>query len=345
MTVFLSSLFSVPCRILLISCVFALVACQQHDETHPIKEQIETPKVQNTAVDLTLMCQNIEKNMAEINDQRTTFALEQINQDLKVCLPLLKLEQQKVLLKLSLEMYDDFLQVTRTPAQQIAFERYAFDMAQHPTIHQSHFEQLTPRDQYLLKHQGQAYVEVVDTGNEKLTYRRSPDYLARIFAPYMPEAEKVFIENLAHQNIEPALQNQSLQIEPFEVARRALFWESYIHQYPQSSYLNDAKLLLAQYRYFLFIGSPKSLVSEDYHDQYSVRASSWEEIEKLAQSNDSELSKLAKKFIHFYHMSDEERRQNMHAKKSENAEQQLIDYLNLIRPHSHKNCLTDAICL
>ena len=322
-----------------------MVACQQQDEPHPIKEQIEAPKVQNTAVDLTLMCQNIKKNMAEINDKRTTFALEQINQDLKVCLPLLDLEQQKALLKLSLDMYDHFLYVTRTPAQQIAFERYAFDMAQHPTIHQSHFEQLTPRDQYLLKHQGQAYVEVMDTGNEQLNYRRSPEYLARIFAPYMPEAEKVFIENLSHQNIETAVQNQSLQIEPFEVARRALFWEDYIQQYPQSSYLSDAKYLLAQYRYFLFIGAPKSLVSDDYHDQYSVRVSSWEEIEKLSKLDDSELSKLAKKFIQFYHMSEEQRRQNIHAPTSASAEQQLLHYLNLTHERSSKNCFSDAICL
>lgn len=322
-----------------------MVACQQQDEPHPIKEQIETPKVQNTAVDLTLMCQNIKKNMAEINDQRTTFALEQINQDLKVCLPLLNLEQQKALLSLSLKMYDNFLQVKRTPAQQIAFERYAFDMAQHPTIHQSHFEQLTARDQYLLKHQGQAYVEVVDAGNEQLSYRRSPEYLARIFAPYMPEAEKVFIENLAHQNIETAIQDKSLLIEPFEVARRALYWEDYIQQYPQSSYLSDAKLLLAQYRYFLFIGAPKSPVSEGYHDQYSVQVSSWEEIEKLSQRHDSELSKLAKKFIQFYHMSEEQRRQKIPAPASATAEQQLIHYLDLTRQNSSKDCFSDAICL
>ena len=41
------------------------------------------------------MCKNIEKNMSQINDQRTTFALEQVNQDLKVCLPLMELAEQK----------------------------------------------------------------------------------------------------------------------------------------------------------------------------------------------------------------------------------------------------------
>ena len=92
------------------------------------------------------------------------------------------------------------LKVDRTEFQQRAFEQYALEMAQHPTIQQAHFQQLTPRDQYLLKHKNQAYVELLDLGNGNLQYRRSPEYLARIFAPYPPAAEKAFIENLAEQN-------------------------------------------------------------------------------------------------------------------------------------------------
>ena len=53
--------------------------------------------------------------MSEIDAQRTTFALEQINQDLKLCLPLLGFQQQKHLLGLSNKMYHDFLSVERTP--------------------------------------------------------------------------------------------------------------------------------------------------------------------------------------------------------------------------------------
>jgi hypothetical protein len=101
------------------------------------------------------MCQNIEKNMSQINDQRTTFALEQINQDLKVCLPLMELAEQKHLMQRSTEMYPRFLKVDRTEFQQRAFEQYALEMAQHPTIQHAHFQQLTSRDQYLLKHQSQ----------------------------------------------------------------------------------------------------------------------------------------------------------------------------------------------
>ncbi len=152
-------------------------------------------------------------------------------------------------------MYRNFLQVERTAQQQMAFEQFAFDMAQHPTIQQSHFEQLTARDQYLLKHKGQAYVELFDAGEGQLRYRRSPEYLAQIFAPYMEEAEQVFIEKLAEQNAQPALaSNKRLAIEPQEIATRAIFWEDYLKQYPESPYKKDAQQLLYQYSQLLFTG-------------------------------------------------------------------------------------------
>lgn len=329
----------------LAGCILLASGCQQQPEPQPVKEQLEHQQEQHETVDLTLMCQKIKKNMADINDQRTTFALEQINQDLKVCLPLLTLAQQKELLQLSTEMYHKFLKVERTPAQQLAFESYAFDMAQHPTIHQSHFEQLTLRDQYLLKHQGQAYVELSDAGSSQLKYRRSPEYLARIFAPYMPEAEKVFIENLANQNIETAVINHTLQIEPFEITRRALFWEDYVQKYPQSSYIRDAKNLLAQYQQYLFIGTSKSPVSDSYTDRYSVQVSSWEEIEKLAGAGHSSLTQQAKKFLNFYSMSEEQRAKSIPSSHHLTPEQQLSRYLNLQQPASHKDCLSDAVCM
>ena len=58
-----------------------LTACQQQPEPQPAKAQLDSAQTQHDAVDLTLLCQKLEKNMMEINAQRTTFALEQINQE------------------------------------------------------------------------------------------------------------------------------------------------------------------------------------------------------------------------------------------------------------------------
>lgn len=329
--------------ILLFSLIIA--GCGQQAEPQPVKEQLEANLSQNEALDLSQMCDKIKHNMAQINDQRTTFALEQINQDLKVCLPLLNLAQQKELLKLSTLMYQKFLHVERTPAQQLAFEKYAFDMAQHPTIHQSHFEQLTLRDQYLLKHQGQAYVELVDTGSTQLHFRRSPEYLGRIFAPYMPDAESVFIENLSYQNIEGVMRDGALIIEPFEITRRALFWEDYIQRYPRSSYLQDAKNILAHYQTLLFIGTQTTPVSDNYTDRHSVAISTWEEIEKLSRLEKSALAQQAKKFLNFYNMTEAQRENVLGLQKGQKPEQQLTIYLGIPKISSKKDCFTDAVCL
>ena len=92
-----SSILVASCLALLL---LLMLACQQPKQPQVEIEPAETSVKKNTATqDFSLMCQNIEKQMAEIDDQRTTFALEQINQNLKVCLPLLEHKQQKNLMR------------------------------------------------------------------------------------------------------------------------------------------------------------------------------------------------------------------------------------------------------
>lgn len=312
-----------------------LLGCQQQPEPQPAQEFPNKKTVQNEAVDLSLLCQKLEKNMQEIDDQRTTFALEQINQDLKVCLPLLEADQQKKLLVLSNQMYRNFLHVERTAQQQMAFEQFAFDMAQHPTIQQSHYEQLTLRDQYLLKHKGQAYVELFDAGAGQLQYRRSPEYLAKVFAPYMSDAEQAFIEKLAEQNLQPVFLQQTLMIEPQEIATRALFWEDYLKQYPESPYQKDAQQLLYLYSQFLFTGMQDTPVSSDFSDRLSIQASSLEEIEKLAKLNQSRLADQSRQFLKLLEQNTTHSAQQVQAAIG----------LKNPSPNYKKDCFKDALCL
>ena len=333
---------------LVIGGVLFLGGCQQPSDPQIQIEQTEAKQKQSPVNDFSLMCQNIEKNMSQINDQRTTFALEQINQDLKVCLPLIDLAEQKHLMLRSTEMYQRFLKVDRTEFQQRAFEQYALEMAQHPTIQQAHFQQLTPRDQYLLKHKNQAYVELLDLGNGNLQYRRSPEYLARIFAPYLPAAEKAFIENLAEQNKDPVLVEKRLQIEAPEIAARSLFWEDYLKTYPNSSYKRDAEYLLKQYTYFLFRGTEQSPVSEDYRDRYAVDTSHLETIIGLANGQKSKLSTQARLFLEFLDMNPEQRQQALPADyRNRSATEQILYYAQISPPSQKydKDCFTDAICI
>lgn len=332
-----------------------LLGCQK-PELQPIPEQIETQSQPEEMVDLSLLCQKLSENMLSINAERTTFALEQINQDLKLCLPLSSLAEQKRLLSLSNQMYDNFLRVDRTALQQSAFENYALDLAQHPTVQQNHFEQLNLRDQYLLKHKGQAYVELFDAGKGNLRYRRNPEYLAKIFAPYMPEAEQSFIENLANQNIQPVISENTLLIEADEIVKRALFWEGYLKQYPKSSYRKDAEYLLQMYSLFLFMGTSESPVSESFLDVSSIHNNTFDEIEKLADIQNSNLALQAQKFIQFIHWSESQRLKQIilpsHLKLSDLqnthllAQKQLQHYLGLksLNTAKPRDCFRDAIC-
>ncbi|OAL79868.1 hypothetical protein AY606_04250 [Acinetobacter sp. SFB] len=333
-----------------------LLGCQK-PEPQPMPEQVQKQSRQDETVDLSLLCKNIEKNMAEINAERTTFALEQINQDLKLCLPLSTFAEQQHLLVLSNQMYSNFLAVDRTPSQQMAFEEHAFDLSQHPTIQQNHFEQLNLRDQYLLKHKGQAYIELFDAGKGLVNYRRSPEYLAKIFAPYMPRAEQVFIENLASQNMMPVFVENTLMIEPHEIVTRALFWEEYLNQYPKSSYRKDAEYLLQIYTLFLFKGMNDSPVSDTYLDQYAIQASSMDEIEKLAQVKNSYLALQATKFLQFLQLSKPQRLKEIPLQLSPKEQQslsenqltlkQLDQYLALqnLSLSKTRDCFSDAVCL
>ena len=336
----MSNFLNLPVKFsLLFLCCSLLGACQQQAEPQPVQEFSDQQTVQKEAVDLSLLCQKLAQNMQEIDDQRTTFALEQINQDLKVCLPLLEPPEQQKLLQLSNQMYKNFLHVERTAQQQMAFEQYAFDMARHPTIQQNHYEQLTLRDQYLLKHKGQAYVELFDTGAGQLRYRRSPEYLAKIFAPYMDDAERIFIENLAAQNEQPVVLQNTLTLDPQNIATRALFWEDYLQQYPESLYKQDAQQLLYQYSRFLFVGTADSPVSGDYSDRLSLQASSLEEIEKLAKLNKSQLANQARQLLNLLDQNS--------ATGNRSTEQQILNAIGVHNssPSYKKDCFSDAVCL
>jgi hypothetical protein len=341
-----SSILVASCLALLL---LLMLACQQPKQPQVEIEPAETSVKKNTATqDFSLMCQNIEKQMAEIDDQRTTFALEQINQNLKVCLPLLEHKQQKNLMRHANAMYSRFLKVERTPAQQRAFEQYALEMAQHPTIQQSHFVELTARDQYLLKHKGQAYVEVVEQGEQQLTYRRSPEYLARIFAPYLPAAERAFIETLSQQNLEPVFTQQRLMIEPAEIAARILDWEDYLKRFPQSPYQKDAEYLLQQYNYFLFHGMNSAPISQDYRDRYAVDHSHLETIIGLSKGNEGGITSKAQRFLEFLDMNEEQRRQVLDSEyQNRSAWEQIAHYSGIQMPAQDykKDCFRDAICL
>lgn len=326
-------------------CVLMLSACQPSER--PVLP--DSPPVKNNAkveVDLNDLCNNLSHEMQQVDHQRTLLALQQINQDLKVCLPLMSTQQQLQLLDLSHQMYERFLVVTRTPSQQTAFEQYVNGAGTHPTLRQQHFEQMTLRDQYLVKHQGQGYVELIALNDGYVGYRRSPQYLARIFAPYLPEAEQSFIQALANQNTQPLFNNQSLKVEPLIVAERALFWENYLNNYPQSRYKTDAQYLYRAYSQLLFMGTQQDKVSDNYQGIHSIEPQSLAAIEYVSQQSNTKLAAQATKFLSFVEQDIHFANLNLE-QEHEAAVSALENALGLV-PVSfkrNKNCFLDAVCI
>ena len=285
---------------------FVLTGC--HKPTpEPELEHTEQQQASVAVPDLNQICENLKQEMRDISAQRTTFALEQINQNIRVCLPLISHPEQKKLMELSNQMYAQFLHIKRTPEQQKAFDLYALDESQYPTIQQSHFEKLNIRDQYLLRHKGQAYIELSDLNQNNISYQRNAQYLAKVFAPYFPEDEKVFIQALADQNEIPFFNQNTLLILPDEIVERTLFWESYVKKFPKSPYKKEAQYLYDSYRSFLFLGLKDSPVSVHYEGRLDIQASSLTAIEQLSELKNSHLATQARQFLKFVDMSAEQK--------------------------------------
>ena len=324
-------------------CCGFFVACQppQHTSNTETKTVDDQHKV---SIDLNALCNQLSHEMQQVDAQRTLFVLQQINQNLKVCLPLMTTDEQLKLLALSQKMYQRFLSVERTPAQQQAFEQYVSAVATHPTLQQQYFEQMHSRDQYLVKHQGQGYVELVTTNDGTLTYRRCPQYLARIFAPYLPEAEQVFIQGLAEQNRKVLFSHHMIQVEPMVLAERALFWQNYLERYPQSRYISDARYLFQIYSQLLFVGTQSDKVSESYRGQESIDPEHLAAIEYLAQQPRSKLSQQATAFLKFIQQDKESSSLSLDEEYQHTVEA-LQRELNLVSVNlKRKNCFADALC-
>lgn len=333
-----------------------VIACQKSSpEIYPETEQKSADPYK--APDLTETCENLAVEMQNIDQQRSTLALEQVNQNIRLCLSVIDFSEQKKLMLLANQMYRKFLHVERTPAQQAEFESYVLEQSQYPTLQQQHFDKLHPRDQYLLRHQGQAYIELIDAGRHEVFYRRSPQYLAKVFAPYLPSAESVFILELADQNMQPVFKDQRLKLSPQEIVQRAQFWVDYQKDYPQSSYRSDANYLGQYYMTLLFIGSKKDPISTHFNGTDDIQDATLTEIMQLAEQHGA-LAIKAKKFLDFIEMSNAQRQQILSStpKTTERPAQNTADVavlqlqrylslstINLDRP-AKRDCFIDAVC-
>lgn len=159
-----------------------------------------------------------------------------------------------------------------------------------------------------MRHLGQAYIELTDTDSSPIHYQRNPQYLAKVFAPYLPDVESIFISELAEQQAQPSMQGHDLIISPQEIANvRSL---AKISARISAKHVSNWCQNLAQYyTALLFKGSPKTPVSYDYNGAKDIDPASLTEIQQLAKLEPTELSNQARKFLVFIDLSSTQRQQ------------------------------------
>ncbi|WP_213062403.1 hypothetical protein [Acinetobacter pittii] len=317
-------------------------------------EQKATQKQDSSCLQIMAAMQKIDQN-SKIED------LNQINEKLKTCVPSLKNEEQLKLINASTAMYQRFLKQDYTDKTARAFEAFGYavleqkqDLKKVIQTQKKLFAQLSPRDQYLLQHEDQAYIELLYQGEGMFTYRRQPNYLVDVFSKALPADQKEFLTRMAKDNQDIFYNDGALAISWKELTERALFWEKFIQKYPKSHFINDAKLLFNEYRYFIFFGLDNTPVSDQYAPNTWFDKDALQQIRFLSTQNESSLAKPAQLFLRFIATPVEERNKqfkiDLTDKKSnyQMTHEQLEQLLKLDSPWNtevYRDCHMDAVCI
>lgn len=311
-------------------------------------------------------CIEINTAMQKINQTSKIEDLNQINEKLKTCVPSLKNDEQLKLINASTTMYQRFLKQDYTDKTARAFEAFGYAVLEQKQqdpkkVIQSQkklFDQLSPRDQYLLQHEGQAYIDLLYQGEGMFTYRRQPNYLVDVFSKALPIDQKEFLTRMAKDNQDIFYNDGALAVSWKELTERALFWEKFIQKYPKSHFIGDAKLLFNEYRYFIFFGLDNTPVSDEYAPNTWFDKDALEQIQFLSTQNQSSLAKPAQQFLKFIATPVEERNKQFKIDLTEKngdkksnyqiTHEQLEQLLKFDSPWNtevYRDCHIDAVCI
>lgn len=322
-------------------------------------EQKPESKPDNSCIQINAAIQKINQN-SKIED------LNQINEKLKTCVPSLKNDEQLKLIDASTAMYQRFLKQDYTDKTARAFEAFGYAVLEQKQrdpkkVIQSQkklFDQLSPRDQYLLQHNGEAYIDLLYQGEGMFTYRRQPNYLVDVFSKALTADQKEFLTRMAKDNQDIFYNDGALAVSWKELTERALFWEKFIQKYPKSHFIGDAKLLFNEYRYFIFFGLDNTPVSDEYAPNTWFDKDALEQIRFLSTQNQSSLAKPAQQFLKFIATPVEERNKQFKIDLTEKngdkksnyqiTHEQLEQLLKFDSPWNtevYRDCHIDAVCI
>ena len=203
-----------------LSFAILLSACNREPE-----KQVAETKQEPVAV---TACKTLSDHMTKIDAQSTLEELNQINLQLKDCIPQVDNKQILNWLEQSTTMYQKFLDTDgNTEPQVIAFTDYSAsilenspeDSIDYTKGDAKLFKTLSARDQYLIQNLGKSYLDLQYLGEGVFQYRRQPNYLIDVFAPHLSGDQTIFLKQMAKDNQKSFLNDGAITIPWSEIGR------------------------------------------------------------------------------------------------------------------------------
>ncbi len=332
-----------------LSCI-VLIGCHQKNAAAEARADTDAEKTTAPALGSSLNCFTDSKAILnQINQKSTITQLEAANSALKKCTPKLENTQLYQLLDSANNMYQRFLTTTSGEESMEGINAYGYakeypdsatDLGHGDAA--SIKKTLPQRDQYLVDQVGKQYIQFLDVGEGYFLLKQNPQYAVDLFAPYLPRAEAVFIQRMAKDNTDILYSDAAIAISWQQLVERALFWENYIQQYPNSRFVEDAKYLLQEYEYLSFIGSDNSNAFGFSEGRYMVET---EEVKPaltwLAKQPNSQVAKKAQLFLDYtskYYPSIQDNDYDQQYKP-------IVRLLQLTVPDFKRDCHHTALCI
>ncbi len=339
--------------ILAISLLFGISACQPpskpsvSSESEPSSkpsEQTEepsstqslrdakTPRELTTAIaDLSekklkdqLICSKLTATINAVGHKSEIKEIHAVQSQLSACLPTATNAEVLQWLAEYQAMYRRFLG-SDSDWNDEAFYDLMNTIAQGKTVTVAQLRLVNPRIRYLVGLvRSRAEVDVKYRGKGLFVFHHDLNAMANLFIPYLPEDQAIFVERMAKDNQDIFWNDATIAIAYYPLIKRAIFWEDYIKQYPDSYFIQDAKHLFNQYRYLLFFGAEDTqwtneTINKFLAPEYKLL------LRQLTKRQNSVLAEDAQVFLAFMTMSDRERQQQYPLTKTEEDDKNQTD--------------------
>ena len=311
--------------------LLGMSACQPKSDTSSESsetkntEQVNTPTSleksatkTTTATDSALdakTCLELSKSMKKVDETSKIEAIYAIQKQLKACLPTASNGEVLNLLKDYQAMYERFLWDDDDAAaiNETDFDEDYYDVMYalewNEKVPEEKLQKMSARTRYLISLiQNDADVRVYNLGEGYYAFNHDLKAMADIFTPYLRPDQKAFIQRMAKDNQDIFWSDAAITTSFAELVERAQFWEDYITRYPNGYAVQDAKMLLDSYRYYLFFGSDNTGWTDDDIREF-LEPEYKQTMVALSKRPDSILAKDAKNYLNFMALSDSERQQ------------------------------------